>query len=144
MEMYLNVGDWSGDGHSKYDRIKLESNKPVSDVQDAYFKACEITGLSFHDAWYGAKTPNPVFTDYEESEIFEDNLELLRKHGVPESVLVEDEYYDPWMFADLWIEFVKIADHDLELVQIKDNTPNINGFWDDRLNQQFGYGLYCL
>ena len=144
MQMYLNVGDWSEDGHNKYDRIKLDSNLPVADVQDAYRKACEITGMSFHNAWKGPATPNPLLTEYEEREIFEDDLETLRKHGVPESVLFEDEYYDPWMFADLWIEFARIGNPDLVMTQIEDKTPNINGYWDKRLNTTFGYGLYCL
>lgn len=145
MEMYLNVGDWSEDGHNKYDRIRIESNKPVADVQQAYLKACKTTGVWFHND-YGASTPNPVLTEYEEREICGENIELLRAHGVSEEILkdIDDEYLDPWMFADLWCEFIKIGDPDLVCRQIKDETPNINGFWDKKLNAQFGYGLYCL
>jgi len=144
MEMYLNVGDWSEDGHNKCDRIRIECNKSVTEVQDAYLKACAITGLSFHDDYDKTTTPNPVFTEYEDSEMSEDNVKLLRRHGVPDNVLVENDYVDPWMFADLWCEFIKVGDPDIRCHQIKDETPNINGFWDKKLNAQFGYGLFYL
>jgi hypothetical protein len=143
MQMYLNVGDWSEDGHNKCDRIRIESNKPVADVQQAYLNACEISGMSFHNDW-GGTTPNPVLTEYEERELSKENCALLLKHGVPLDVIIEDDYIDPWMFADMWCEFIKIGDPELVCKQIKDDTPNINGFWDKKLNKQFGYGLFCL
>lgn len=38
----IPIGDWSGDGHSKHEDYLIESNKPVEQVRELYFQACDI------------------------------------------------------------------------------------------------------
>jgi len=58
-------------------------------------------------------------------------------------------------FIDLWLWFVQLSLPDLEYIMAQDIAiadpafaafdppPPINGFWNEGLNVQFGYGLYC-
>jgi len=38
--MYIVLGDWSDDGHSE--KVLIESNKTVSEIQDAYRSSCNL------------------------------------------------------------------------------------------------------
>lgn len=42
MRINIEIGDWSGDGHSKCDIFTFESNLPIEEVREAYFKAREL------------------------------------------------------------------------------------------------------
>lgn len=145
-KMYLVLGDWSDDGHGKYEKILMESNLSVLEVQEAYKKACEITGIEFnHNEDYTKRNRDwkkradyQVCVDYEDSELKPKVKKILIKYGI--KVDMDNENW----FTDLWIDFVKIARPDLELKRA-DKTkdfPVINGYWNKNLNVGFGYGLF--
>lgn len=62
----LPIGDFSKDGHGMCDWYRIESNYPVEDVREFYFKACEMAGFKF----------NEVFCSYcEDYAILEEQLQ---------------------------------------------------------------------
>lgn len=165
-QMYLNVGDWSGDGHEKHDRILVESNLPVAEVQQAYKDSCKLTGvqLNGNEDYTGIKrdwmTAREVqlLTEYEESKITPKQFEVLQKHGLKSEMIAkwngEDDaeetaeggyyIYGVDAYVKFWIWFTSLSNKKLKITEIPDdkNIPNINGYWDKNLNAGFGYGIY--
>ena len=159
--MYLVLGDWSGDGHGKSEKVLVESNKTVKEIQKAYKASCKLTGVSFNHNEdfterkrdYIEKQNYHIATEYEQGwEVSDEAKQALRdagydvdKHfafGIDED---EDQIEDnDVIFLHLWTEFVKLSLPDLIINKLpEDNSiPVINGYWDKNLNVQFGYGLY--
>lgn len=170
-KMYLVLGDWSNDGHGHYDKILVESNVSVKEVQNAYKSACKLTEVSFNinedytetkRDWQKAENYQ-IATGYEEPYCPGPALELLKKHGLTWKLVNEmkptDEFYeyeeedfdnnekmpiDEELFINLWFWFIKLANPKIEIQRVseKDEIPCINGYWDKNLNIGFGYGLY--
>lgn len=161
-KMYLVLGDWSDDGHGKYDKVLVESNKSVKEIQDAYKASCKLTGVSFNhnDDYteikrdYKEQEKYHIATEYEQGfDVSDEAKQALRDAGFDadkhfafgmdeEGDQVED---NDVVFLHLWTEFVKLSLPDLIINKIsEDNSiPVINGYWNKNLNVQFGYGLYC-
>lgn len=161
MKIKITIGDWSQDGHNQYDESVFESNKTVEEIQDAYKASCKLTGIQFnHNEDYtglklGYRSPFLICTEYEDSKISAEALEILKKHNV--TVFIDDdngddedpEYYlDQDSFLQLLIDFIKISlpDWTLEEAAFKKSElrtiPAVNGWWNGNLNVQFGYGLF--
>ena len=156
--MYLVLGDWSSDGHGEYDKVLVESNKTVKEIQNAYKASCRLTGVSFNhnDDFTGRKRDYKekqkyhIATEYEQGfDVSDEAKQALRDAGFDvdkhfafgDSDQIED---NDVIFLHLWSEFVKLSLPDLIMNKIpEDNSiPVINGYWDKNLNVQFGYGLY--
>lgn len=169
-KMYLVLGDWSNDGHGKSDKVLLESDRTVKEVQEAYKASCKLTGVSFNhnddytglDRDYEDSKHYRIAVDYDSPVIPAKSLEILKKFGFTfydlgiSEVDIEDFLIDSLqengdllienddIFVKLWIWFVKLSlPKGAILKEIEETTPLINGFWDTDLNVQFGYGLYC-
>jgi hypothetical protein len=160
-KMYLVLGDWSDDGHGKYDKVLVESNKSVEEIQDAYKASCKLTGVSFNHNEdfterkrnYKEKQKYQIATEYEQGfNVSDEAKQALRDAGFDvekhfaygmdeDNDQIED---NDVIFLYLWTEFVKLSLPDLIINKIaEDNSiPVINGYWNDNLNVQFGYGLY--
>lgn len=167
-KMYLVLGDWSDDGHGLYKKILLESNISVKDIQQAYKDSCKLTGVSFNNNEDYTETDRPweesdnyrIAVNYEDSMLFNFAFDILAKHGLTKEMLkgwdidgIDDEdcpndgfeLYEE-LYVKLWIWFVKLSlpsDVIINIANEKDEIPCINGYWNDNLNVQFGYGLYC-
>ena len=163
-KMYLVLGDWSNDGHGHSDKVLLESNLTVKEVQDAYKASCKLTGVEFNhnETFTGRKRDwqeaddYRIATEYESSNIPSEALVELRKFGLTDELLQsfeedeinlnEDGSYglSEHSFVNLWMWFVKLSNPNLVIqrASAKDETPCINGYWDENLNVGFGYGLY--
>lgn len=161
--MYLVLGDWSDDGHGKYEKVLLQSNVSVEEIQTAYKNSCKLTGVSFnHNDDYTGKNRNwedlkkyQICTGYDDAELTQEVFDALAKFGLTKEILTSfdtegimggDEYYlYKESYTNLWIWFVKLSlpkDTVLEKVSEKNEIPVINGYWNKNLNVQFGYGLY--
>lgn len=163
--MHLVLGDWSDDGHGKHDRILLESNVSVKDIQDAYKASCKLTGVSFNHNEDFTETDRPwqeadkyrIACEYENAQLSKFVFDILAKHGLTKEMIKEwepsgyDELDEDGIglcvenFIELWIWFVKLSlpkTAIIKVVEEKDEIPVINGYWNDNLNVQFGYGLY--
>jgi hypothetical protein len=159
--MYLVLGDWSGDGHGKSEKVLVESNKTVKEIQNAYKASCKLTGVSFNHNddftgrsrdWREAKKYQ-IATEYEQGfKVSDEAKQALKAAGYDadkhfafgmdeEGDQVED---NDVIFLHIWTEFVKLSLPDLVMNKIPedDSIPVINGYWDKNLNVQFGYGLY--
>lgn len=165
-KMYLVLGDWSDDGHGKYEKVLLQSNLPVKIIQEAYKDACALTGISFNNNEdytnvkrdWEEREKHQIATRYENSFVPKTCLAILESHGIQ----IEDWYTeDPSNkyskdkegnliifqedFVNLWIAFVKLClpqDAILQRAPQEEEIPVINGYWNKNLNTQFGYGLF--
>lgn len=163
--MYLVLGDWSDDGHGKHDKILLESNVSVKDIQEAYKASCKLTGVSFNHNEDYTETDRDwreadrfrIACEYEDSMLSPFVFGILAKYGLTKEMLKEwepngyDELEEGGVglcvesFIELWIWFVKLSLPSVAVIKVveeKDDIPCINGYWNDNLNVQFGYGLY--
>ena len=155
----LTLGDWSCDGHNISDQFVYFSNKPVKEIQDAYKTSCKLTGLSFNHnedytglnlSWNHPETADrKICTEYEDSEISPLAKRILMEHGINSDGILASNDFDPVQsFIEIWIEFVKLSLKDLVLEEVSfkkselKEIPAINGWWNEELNVQFGYGLY--
>ena len=161
-KMYLVLGDWSEDGHGKYDKVLVESNKTVKEIQQAYKASCKLTGVSFNDDdddftgrkrdWRQSEKYH-IAVDYEQGWKVSDEAKQaliaagydFDKHfsfGMDE----DDDQVEgnDVIFLHIWTEFVKLSLPDLVINKIPEDKsiPCINGYWNEELNVQFGYGLY--
>ena len=140
--MNLVLGDWSDDGHGKTEKILVEVNKTVEEIQQGYNVACEVTGYCFHE-----NSPyKQLLTNYEDNEILHTDCDKLLEFGlnvVDHCKETQDGsvIFTSKEFRDLWFHFVNIAIPDIQWVFIDECIPNINGYWG-YLNEGFGYGLY--
>ena len=152
-KMYLVLGDWSDDGHGKTDKELYEVNKTVEEVQEAYKASCRLTGFSFNhnEDFTGIKREwktsdlYHICTNYEDYLLKEPAYQMFKEHGFDFSDWdIEDtnDIYIEDSFEDLWWFFVGLSLPDLEYKKVQDDIPVINGYWNDNLNVQFGYGLY--
>lgn len=139
----LTLGDWSDDGHGQYEEIYVLSNYDVHAMREAYKESCMKTGLYFHDI---AIHPHwrKIWTDYHENNISENALKILEDYGIiDKDEIPETEQYNVDQAAEIIMRFIKLSmpdDFKYKFVEI-DATP-INGWWNDELNVQFGYGLF--
>ena len=159
--MYLVLGDWSDDGHGKSEKILLESNVTVDVVQQAYKDSCKLTGVSFnHNEDFTGGTDNKIqiATGYENPFIPISAIEIFReKFGLTDEIIREWDQTDEIeidedepialndeSFVNAWIWFFKLSNPKIVLKTLdeQDQIPCINGYWNDNLNVQFGYGLY--
>lgn len=146
--MKLIIGDWSKDGHNQSDAIIFCTNYPVEVVRQAYKDSCKLTGLQFnHNEDYtglgvGRKYGSwrLMVTEYEKSGLDTEALEALNGYGIDTEEYEENQSNEN--FANLWWDFVKLSLPDLKVSNLSDDIPNINGYWNEDLNVQFGYGLY--
>lgn len=143
-KMYLVLGDWSKDGHGQSQKVLLEADLTVKEMQEAYKEACKLTDLAFDD---DQKTKYVIAAEYEDNKISKKCANILKKFGIKLNYICEKDeenkyYLDSESFVALWINFVKIARPDAKIRLIDCNIPNINGYWDENLNTGFGYGLY--
>lgn len=152
-KIYLTLGDWANNGHGKSEKILLESNKPISSINESYIKSVKLTLVNFNNYRH-------IQYDYKKAEKFEFCVsyedcylnhyifEKLAKFGLTRELLesfgAEDwkervEGQEPkWFinidcFALLFIWFVKLSDKELEIKKIDSSIPELKGF---------GYGLF--
>lgn len=145
--MKLPIGDWSRDGHGKCDWFLIESNLPVEEVREAYFKACDILGEDLSRF---------LCDDPEERTVEKEKFELLKNKGVDISDLVGN-----WSFIDESYEIVfedtkdfatyilrclnKLGNKDFAWEILDNDIPMIPFYGVDDKNRSigyFGYGLF--
>jgi len=152
----LTIGDWSGDGHEEYDIYVYQVNYPVDVIQQSYKDSCKLTGIQFNHNDKYVDIPGSIWnmgndrivcTEYDDYMISNNAKEILRNHNIPDRFYMGD-YIDPEKFSILILEFIKLTLPKLEYKEglykksELNNMSAINGWWNDTLNVQFGYGLY--
>lgn len=143
----LTIGDWSDDGHGKYDDFVVVVNKELKEIQEAYRNSCEKSGFRFHN---NDNKHIPLLTEYQEYAIKGEYFKELVDLGFNPDVLEEDlhgDYTSDYCtsandLANIMMWFISLSLEDFEYEFVpKERLPAINGWWGD-LNHQFGYGIY--
>jgi len=152
-KMYLVLGDWSDDGHGKSEKVLVEVNKTVEEVQNAYKDSCKLTGISFNGNEDYTETGRHweiankyrIAVEYEDYKLSDAVLEVLEKFKCPKEIIenYNEEAYEG-NYIPLWFWFIGLylPDLDYKIIKEGDGIPCINGYWDKNLNVGFGYGLY--
>lgn len=152
----LVLGDWSEDGHGISKNILVDCNcNNVIDIQNAYKESCRKLGVQFnHTEDYTGKhlqygDPHLIWTEYSEDDMSAVAYDILNKAGCFDGIYVEKtdkgRYYieDLEECARLIMNFIALSMPDNFAYKIvKENHPCINGYWNENLNSQFGYGLF--
>ena len=155
----LTIGDWSQDGHNEFEMFVYEVNKPVEEIRQAYKDSCKKTGLQFnHNENYTGLvehsnykyTETRICTEYEDDKIREEAIEILKSFDFDLSKYCNGDFGfdDVEQFCELILDFIKLSLPDLTWKEasfkksdLKTIEP-INGWWNESLNVQFGYGLF--
>lgn len=152
MKIKIPIGDWSCDGHCKSEDFVFISNKTVEQIRQAYKDSCKLTGLSFnHNQDYtglnlGYGTDRQIATEYGSFALSTLAQEILNKFKIDYSDYEDEATADN--FVNLLINFIKLSLPDLILEEASfkkselKSIPAVNGYWNDQLNCQFGYGLF--
>ena len=125
-KFYLVLGDWSNDGHGKYEKVLLESNKTVKEMQDAYKASCKKTGVSFNinENYTGIKRSvedamkHEVCTDYEDSKLSEEVYEIFKEFECQYLEDLEEYLEEYWVdqesFINLLLWFIGLSLEDFK------------------------------
>lgn len=146
----LPIGDWSDDGHGKHEDYLIESNKPVEEVRELYFQACDKIGFSLDGSYKQTKlTPQ---AEYEDADFSKKTLQTLLNFGVKLNqddidYIMENETTDGTeLLCDIILAFIKTQDNALELKRIlKQDYPRFQFYGFDKQQRHigyFGYGLF--
>jgi len=146
----IPIGDWSDDGHGKYDDHLIESNQPLERVRELYFQACDKIGFSL-DGSYKEKNLTPC-AEYQDSKFSVETLDALLNFGVKideEAVeyIREQESTDGQdLFLDILLAFICTQDETLTLKKIpSEEFPMFQFYGFDKKQRHigyFGYGLF--
>ena len=150
----LVLGDWSEDGHGISEYFLFECNYDVHKIRQAYKDSCRKLGVTFNynedytglGLEYGSE--RQVWTEYREDGITRTAFEILNQAGCFDEIDYYedgDEYYieEDEDCAKLIMNFISLSmPEDFTYKLIKQDYECINGFWNDELNHQFGYGLF--
>lgn len=149
----MTIGDWSCDGHNYYKKYAIKTNQSLLDIQKAYLKSCENAGVRFHHDRTANDNVTEICTKYEQSTLNEQTVSKLIAFGVDAKKYISKddddyEFEDCQDFALMILEFTaqSLSDFTYEIITVNKSTlsqlKNINGFWNDVMNEQFGYGLF--
>ena len=146
-EIAMPIGDWSADGHGRCEEVDFISNYDVHALRDAYKKSVVSIGISF-DSDTNRGIARQICTNYEQAEVPAEVMKQLAALGynVPKDILTKDGsgLYHPEEFCKLILWFIGISMPDDWKWEIKKQPKKVylNGWWNDELNVQFGYGLF--
>lgn len=125
----LEIGDTSGDGHSQMKTIFIECNHSISDLDDAYNRSVDLTGIDLIE---------DCCRDYEDNALDKDTADALIKHLDLVSIIgtCDKKYNKPHNLENLWIDtwidlvmrFIKLSLPDLEYNIIKSESFDIGGY----------------
>ncbi|MGG2091331.1 hypothetical protein AB1283_01015 [Bacillus sp. S13(2024)] len=155
------VGDWSEDGHNQSKDFYVYCNYPVEQMRQAYKDTCKKIGLQMnHNTNYigieirGFRSWRYLLTEYEESSICEDAVEILLEHGFEfdgidgdrdenNKFVLQKAAFSEEGVLNLFMWFISYSmPEDFEWEQVTFNAEPIVGYWCDGLNHQIGYGVF--
>lgn len=156
----LTLGDWSQDGHNIYEEFLFECNHTISEIRQAYKDSCKRLGVTFnYNTDYTGLGLNygddrMIWTEYEEDTISEIAFNILKDAGCLNDIEYEEckndynnetryRILDTKACAMLIMNFISLSmPDDFTYKPVEVESEPINGWWNDELNHQFGYGLF--
>jgi len=142
-ESTITLGDWSDDGHGKYEEVYVRHTYSTKALKEAYKKSCKKTKIKLHKY---------LCSDHEDRYLSTEQEKELAEIGIPIGEIIknfsddEDFGFDRTVTCQLFVEilmhFIKLSLEDLswEIFELK-KPECFNGYWG-KLNETFGYGLY--
>lgn len=138
-EFFVEVGDWSKDGHNQSEKILVKASKPIMEIEKAFLSVATRIGLVVN----GNFVP---FSEYEDCKLSLEHASAIESIG-----LQLGNYF-----------FLDSADEDYEEIVLEDATSLVSLLMDIartelqfeytiagdetpifcRGNMSFGYGLY--
>jgi hypothetical protein len=147
----FNIGDYSDDGHGRNEEWLINSNRPASELKEAYKASCRLMGVSFNhnDDFTGLRgnyeevKQRQICAEYQDSSISEYALGKLVEHGYADEYVIEWKGFDG---ADHFLQTVlwfigKSMPEDWKWEFVKDDGVQTFNGWGG-LSCQLGYGLY--
>jgi hypothetical protein len=134
----IAIGDWSGDGHGKCEYYTATSAKPINNVRDAYWKACDLLPKEIH--------PKNIAERYE-STITPKQYKKLVELGAPLEPIEDDDDIEfcPSDMAAVICWFINQGDPtaDVSLEKYEISTLHQYGYdMHGRHIGHLGYGLF--
>lgn len=159
----ITMGDWSNDGHGKYEMFKYTATHSIERQREAYYSAVEYFGLQFHDN--GSDDPNSICVEWKDSRVNAYHMTILQmmagisntKFGVspmgfePTPILLAEMIL--WFISLMLSGFKHSPLEKTTQKEWKDGSEDdtlkqefwdavLNGWWNNGLNEQFGYGVF--
>lgn len=139
----IEIGDYSGDGHSISEVVDLLCNRTIKDLESLYKKSCEKTGLQFttngdesgKERDWQEMSKWKVLQEWQESELSEFQVEEFEKHGI---TIDEDRdfSFQTNRFTNLFLRFLRLSDEDLKWEFLEEKEE------EEILQLYIGYGIY--
>lgn len=137
-QIQLTIGDWSGDGHEKYEVFRVNSNFPVERIREAHFHMEETTGINIEE----------ICSDYGEKEIDRETLNKLKSMGFhfENASGMGEAYISVPEMAKLWVFLLQKVDPELQMEIVSDDDiPQLQFYGFDEQGRHIssvGYGLF--
>lgn len=152
----LVLGDWSEGGHGILKEVLIDCNcDHVTDIQNAYKASCKKLSVQFNDGEdytgknFPCRDPHFIWTNYQEDDMSPIAYDILNKAGCFQEIYVEEnddgQYYIESLedCARVIMNFISLSmPEDFSYQIVRNCYPCINGYWNDNLNVEFGYGLF--
>ena len=141
-EFKIPIGDWSGDGHNKVEWYIIRSNKPVKEIRELYFKACDKLGFTLDG--HNKLTP---CSEYGDNHFDKTILKLLLDFGIKidndlKEYIELTETIDSDGFIEIVLALINTQDPDLKLEIVNHELFQFCGFDKNKHFGYFGYGLF--
>lgn len=147
----IPVGDWSGDGHEKCVHMHYRASHPVDEIRDAYLKSVKLMDISFD--WHNGHNRGfnkggasiEIATEYGDAGLSAEAQAKLVSHGFDLKRIADPERMTPQELGDLILWFAGRSLNNFSYAARKTapkETERLNGYWNKKLNVQFGYGLF--
>lgn len=141
------VGDWSDDGHGKYEEFLVRSNKPVNELREIHYSVLEKFGFDIGD----------ICSAYEETELSEGIITKLKDAGFPIEWKSNSNFSERYFLSpnersmgfievfNLWIDILMFLDSELKIEDMTNDFDDINFYGSDEKNRHVhtpGYGCF--
>jgi len=136
-EITIPIGDWSKDGHEKCEEVTFISSHPVDALREAYLESIQKTGLTFDHDHEGVE----ICTEYEDRELSDEVQEKIKNLGFDIDNIDDPECLDSEVLSDIILWFIGLSLPDFQYEKQEQKKTYLNGFWNKKLNVQFGYGV---
>ena len=151
----LTLGDYSGDGHEQSEEFLYDCNYDVHKIRQAYKDSCKKLGIAFNNGedYTGLhlryNDERKIWIKYGNKAISKTAFNILNEAGCFNDIdyyEVDEEYFvdDTEDCAKLIMNFIALSmPNDFEYKHVQETKyETINGWWNNELNEEFGYGLF--
>lgn len=134
----ITIGDHSRDGHNMFDQIFVQTDQPLENIKDAFYKACIKLNLIEDHSFV-------IASNYEDNSLSPEFANTLQKANIKFDDLIEE--YEPgeayFCQSECMAELLlRIAQSELDFDYTIIDFPDFNGFGKKKINLSLGYGLF--